>query len=834
MALKQVFYALREVFPQVDLRILKAVASQYSSDVDAAVEFVLSDVLPAVTEPTEAHYTLQDIGCAKNDHTDSWSSGAFYGRNLSPGYVGPLCTNNKLEECSHIEDKVVINETKITPTVDYAQVEASSKSSTKPPIIDYEQSALTAFVNHCAMDKGKMTPKAEKVTNQKHFNGNYNPPDFLVSSGSMLPLYMQSFSNCAVKYKGQMPLELHKDESTQDFSESEDKYNLGNLFANICPTVDRHASVDLLGASHVHTLSESEDNYDLQISFQKEMPLKFSEAESIYRFSKSEDNYNLDTLFAEFRSNKDRQTSDSLPSVPTVQILSESEDSYDLQVLFEKEMPLTLSTAQSTHLSKSQDNSGVQVMFENIDNDGKELDMLRTAESTPELHKSEDDLHKKACTTDSTAQVSRFLVQDENHQSPYKLDDQCTLYDLFASSKIVDNSLRIFEEKDNSYTVDSEEKQSMDFTSSRTFTNVCNPNDDFNLSELFSSTPNASLSDLDSKCEMRDEAEREIMCSNSVDKHSIVPVIEHDTFPCNGMKLMPGADKYEEFLDITTRSYQIARINKLVADITNGKEALSSLYESTTIKMKEVELQEENSRKAKQDAIEAHQGFVAMVENFNQLIENSKESNDKQAQIVCGEKSLLATLAQDLQSRLTKLSAERDDTLTIVEEIKFELDARLATSIEEETAAREQISQEEKLALLVRKEKEAEMGSIMEESMKLQKEAEENILLKGLLSDRGRIIDILKGEISSIHEKVIALKEGTHRSKLQPALVTTSSSTTLPPITDCKTASPGRHCPLKNRSNNSILPREKMAGIHAKDHEKFSDDEWEMLETTHA
>ncbi|XP_062199473.1 uncharacterized protein LOC133901929 isoform X3 [Phragmites australis] len=795
MALKQVFYALREVFPQVDLRILKAVASQYSSDVDAAVEFVLSDVLPAVTEPTEAHYTLQDIGCAKNDHTDSWSIGTFCGRNLSPGYVGPLCTNNKLEECSHIEDKVVINETKITPTVDYAQVEASSKSSTKPPIIDYEQSALTAFVNHCAMDKGKMTPKAEKVTNQKHFNGNYNPPDFLVSSGSMLPLYMQSFSNCAVKYKGHMPLELHKDESTQDFSELEDKYNIGNLFTNICPTVDRHASVDLLGASHVHTLSESEDNYDLQISFQKEMPLKFSEAESIYRFSKSEDNYNLDTLFAEFRSNKDRQTSDSLPSVPTVQILSESEDSYDLQVLFEKEMPLTFSTAQSTHLSKSQDNSGVQVMFENIDNDGKVLDMLRTAESTPELHKSEDDLHKKACTTDSTAQVSRFLVQDENHQSPYKLDDQCTLYDLFASSKIVDNSLRIFEEKDNSYTVDSEEKQSMDFTSSRTFTNVCNPNDDFNLSELFSSTPNASLSDLDSKCVMRDEAEREIMCSNSVDKHSIVPVIEHDTFPCNGMKLMPGADKYEELLDITTRSYQIARINKLVADITNGKEALSSLYESTTIKMKEVELQEENSRKAKQDAIEAHQGFVAMVENFNQLIENSKESNDK---------------------------------------IKFELDARLATSIEEETAAREQISQEEKLALLVRKEKEAEMGSIMEESMKLQKEAEENILLKGLLSDRGRIIDILKGEISSIHEKVIALKEGTHRSKLQPALVTTSSSTTLPPITDCKTASPGRHWPLKNRSNNSILPREKMAGIHAKDHEKFSDDEWEMLETTQA
>ena len=55
---------------QIDLRILKAVASEYSSDVDAAVEFVLSDVLPAVSEPTEAHYTLQHIDYARNDHTN--------------------------------------------------------------------------------------------------------------------------------------------------------------------------------------------------------------------------------------------------------------------------------------------------------------------------------------------------------------------------------------------------------------------------------------------------------------------------------------------------------------------------------------------------------------------------------------------------------------------------------------------------------------------------------------------------------------------------------------------------------------------------------------------
>ncbi|CAO2165027.1 unnamed protein product [Urochloa humidicola] len=103
MAFKQVFYTLREVFPQIDLRILKAVASQYCSDVDAAVEFVLSDVLPAVSEPTEAHYPLQDINYTRDDHMNSWSSGTFHERTVSPGYCGLRYSN--LEECSLIKDK---------------------------------------------------------------------------------------------------------------------------------------------------------------------------------------------------------------------------------------------------------------------------------------------------------------------------------------------------------------------------------------------------------------------------------------------------------------------------------------------------------------------------------------------------------------------------------------------------------------------------------------------------------------------------------------------------------------------------------------------------------
>ncbi|CAL4963063.1 unnamed protein product [Urochloa decumbens] len=769
MAFKQVFYALREVFPQIDLRILKAVASQYSSDVDAAVEFVLSDVLPAVSEPTEAHYTLEVIDYARDDHTNSFSNGNFHGRPVSPGYYG--LRYNKLEECSLIKDKAVINETITTPVVHYDQVEASSASASKPPTTEYEQSASTTFVNQCAMEKRKTTPQAENVANQKHFNSNYKLPNFLASSGSILPLYTESPSDCAVKYKGQSPLNLPGAGSIQDF-ESQDKYNLESLFASFCQPEDEHASVNSLGDLTVHTLCASGDNDDLHALFEKEMPLKLCEAETVSHLSKSEDNCNLDTLFAGLSSNEDRETSHSMPNVPTFPTLPESEGYY-MQVLFEKGKSLDVSATQRTlDISKSEDNYKFQDLFENVDNVGKQLYMLHNEESTLGLRKSEDGLYKKTCASDSNTQVPIFLRKDENNKSSCKFDDQCTLPDLFVSSKLVNHSSQIFEKKDRSCADGSEEQPSM-------------------LPEPFSSLRNVSLSNLELKCEVRNGAEKKVMCSNSVDKHSVVPFIVHDTFRHNEIKLMPGPDKYEKFLVTNTKLYQIAGINELLSEITDSKEELSSLYDSTTIKTKEVELMEGSSRKEKQDAVKVHQDSVAMVEKINWLIENAKESNYK---------------------------------------IKLELDVRLATSIEEEAAAREQISQEEKLGLLVCKEKEVELGSITEESRKLQKEAEENFSLRCFLSDCGRTIDILQGEISSIHEKLIALKERTHGSRLQSALVATEKAVTSSLVPDCKTALPDRHFPLKNQNNND-LKQEKMAGSHAKDHEEFSDEEWEMLES---
>ncbi|KAM0857133.1 hypothetical protein ACQ4PT_048669 [Festuca glaucescens] len=659
MAFKQVFYALREVFPQVDLRILKAVASQYSSDVDAAVGFVFSDVLPAVSEPTGTHYTLQDIDYAEHDHTDSKKPNLHSGRislvdlgaqedasvlfgtsaensrtvgecNPFLEYDGPFCSNNKIENCSQIEDKVVINETRIPTTAmnsllqeHYFQVGSSQTSATEPHMIEYEQSASGGCNDHCASEKDIVTPETENIGNPKQCNDNFELSNLFASSGSILPLFMESSSGCAVEHEGQIPLKL-------------------------------------------------------------------SNAVSEHDIASSEDNCYLETLFVNFHSKEDRQTSKNLLDAPTIHTLSKAKDNYDLQVL-----------------------------FENIDNTGKESGVLGTAENPPELN----NLFAELCTVDKTTQVPSN-----------------------------------FPGKGGSDRVHKEELTSTHSNNCGTFTSTCNFKDD---------------------------------------KHFVCPTVELDAFRLNEEWKIPGAHKSEGILDISTHSYHITDLNKNISDTTKSKESLSALYESTIMKMKEVELQEENSRLAKQNANKAHQNYLSMVEQFNQLIENSKESNDK---------------------------------------IKCELDARLATSMEEEATDLEDIMQKGKVALLVRKDKEATMESIMEESRKLQKEAEENIFLRGLLLDQGRLIDIMQGEMSSIHAKVIAMKERTRGSKLKSALVLTSCSAHSYHKDDCKSASVDTDWPMGNDDNRNDLHQEEITRSLAKDHTTSSDDDegWEVLETNNA
>jgi hypothetical protein len=190
-------------------------------------------------------------------------------------YDGPFCSNNEIENCSQIEDKVVINEIRIPTTAinsllqeHYFQVGSSQTSAMEPHMIEYEQSASGGCNDHCASGKDIVTPETENIGNSKQYNNDFELSDLFASSGSMLPLFNGSSSGCAVKHEGQVPLKPSNAVSEHDIASTEDSCYLETLFVNFHSKEDRQISKNLLDAPTVHTLSKAKDNYELQVLFE--------------------------------------------------------------------------------------------------------------------------------------------------------------------------------------------------------------------------------------------------------------------------------------------------------------------------------------------------------------------------------------------------------------------------------------------------------------------------------------------------------------------------------------------------------------------------------------
>lgn len=66
MGFSSVYKVLREVFPQVDVRLLKAAAIEHSKDANIAVEFILSDVLPSISKQS----IPADTPIGSREHSD--------------------------------------------------------------------------------------------------------------------------------------------------------------------------------------------------------------------------------------------------------------------------------------------------------------------------------------------------------------------------------------------------------------------------------------------------------------------------------------------------------------------------------------------------------------------------------------------------------------------------------------------------------------------------------------------------------------------------------------------------------------------------------------------
>ncbi|XP_043714954.1 uncharacterized protein LOC122663339 [Telopea speciosissima] len=213
---------------------------------------------------------------------------------------------------------------------------------------------------------------------------------------------------------------------------------------------------------------------------------------------------------------------------------------------------------------------------------------------------------------------------------------------------------------------------------------------------------------------------------------------------------------------MVSRSSQICSIDLLedsIGEAKNNKRTLFLAMESVINKMKELEFQEEAAEQAKREVAEGGVNILAKVEDYREMLQHAKEANDMHAGEVYGEKAILATELRELQSRIQNLSDEREKSLAILDEMNETLEVRLAAAEEERKIAEQVKLENEKSARMVLAEQELAMERVVEESKRLQQQAEENSKLRDFLMDRGHVVDILHGEIAVICQDVKLLKE---------------------------------------------------------------------------
>ncbi|KAL4205458.1 hypothetical protein AMTRI_Chr01g114680 [Amborella trichopoda] len=223
-----------------------------------------------------------------------------------------------------------------------------------------------------------------------------------------------------------------------------------------------------------------------------------------------------------------------------------------------------------------------------------------------------------------------------------------------------------------------------------------------------------------------------------------------------------GIDNENHSSSVSSQSAHTPSVEDLedfIGESRNYKKTLLDAMESLRGLVKEAEVQEEAAGQAKKEADQGAQEILTKVEDLKQMLSRAKEANDLHSGEVYGEKSILATEARELQSRLLHLSEEKDKFLHVIDEMRSDLEVRIAAAKEQRVAAEKEKQLKEDAASAALAEQELIMEKVVEESKKLQQAAEENSKLREFLIDRGRIVDTLQGEISVICEDVSALKE---------------------------------------------------------------------------
>ncbi|XP_057964037.1 uncharacterized protein LOC131155125 [Malania oleifera] len=296
---------------------------------------------------------------------------------------------------------------------------------------------------------------------------------------------------------------------------------------------------------------------------------------------------------------------------------------------------------------------------------------------------------------------------------------------------------------------------------------------------------------------------------------------------------------------IVTGSGEVCRIDVLedmIKDAKSNKKILFSAMELVINLMREVEHQEKAAEQAKEEASRGGIDILAKVEEMKQMLRHANVANDMHAGEVHGEKAILATEARELQARLLYLSDERDDSLSVLNEMQQTLEARLSAAEEGRKAAEQEKLHKENSARHALAEQELIMEKVVKESKILQQEAEENSKLREFLMDRGRLVDMLQGEISVICQDVRLLKEKFDEriplsesvSSSQTTCILASSSSSLksmasdrvPVLTDSSEA-PKNTSPTPSVGN--LTPKSSHGEGSRDDQKALSDDEWDLV-----
>ncbi|XP_075093893.1 uncharacterized protein LOC107788139 isoform X2 [Nicotiana tabacum] len=295
---------------------------------------------------------------------------------------------------------------------------------------------------------------------------------------------------------------------------------------------------------------------------------------------------------------------------------------------------------------------------------------------------------------------------------------------------------------------------------------------------------------------------------------------------------------------VVTASGQICSVDLLedmITEAKSNKKTLFSAVESVICLMREVELQEEAAEQAKQEAAKGGLDMLQRVEDLKEMLQHAKEANNMHAGEVYGEKAILATEVKELQSRLLGLADERDKSLTVLDEMHQTLEVRKAAAEKVMKAAEQERLDKEGVARKALTDQEIIMEKVVQESNILKQEAEENAKLRDFLVDRGRVVDMLQGEISVICQDVRLLKEkfddriplSKSLCSNQTSCILASSSSSLKSMVPDQVADPADLLDAPEKMDTASYHEDHTASedvksvIHDKD---LLDDEWEICD----